>query len=234
MPHFPHILLIDDDEDLSLLIKSYLSEYSFNVDILTSGEYAVEYITSNDPSLIILELMLPHQDGLSICQEIRKQYQGIILMLTASSDDMDHVAALEIGVDDFLQKPVHPRVLLAKIKNLLRRKDYASQQSKQMNEIQLGNLWLNNLLKRCKLNHEVIPLTPTEFALLWDLAKHAEQVRSREHLLKSIRNLDYDGLDRSIDNKISQIRKKIKDNSSHPQSIITVRGKGYMLLTEPW
>lgn len=187
--------------------------------------------------------MLPGFDGLSVCRKVRSQFSGRILMLTASGDDMDQVAALEIGADDFVQKPIQPRVLLARIKNLLRRDQGSTEATKSADlnqairsdkEKAFGSLWLNESLQRCKLNDELVPLTPSEFLLLWHLVKHAEQVLSREELLQSLRNIEYDGLDRSVDNKIAQIRKKLKDDANRPQGVITVRGKGYMFVPDYW
>jgi len=232
------ILLVEDDEKLASLLQSYFSNFGFDVQSLASGEHAINHITTNNPSLVILDLMLPYQDGLSICRQVRERYNGIILMLTASGDDMDQVAALEIGADDFVQKPIQPRVLLARVKSLLRRQESTQQHptgtATSGKEKTFGRLWLNNSLQRCKLNDELVPLTPAEFSLLWHLVDHSEQPRSREQLLKSLRNIEYDGLDRSIDNKISQIRKKLNDDSSRPQGIITVRGKGYMFVPDIW
>lgn len=239
MAEIQSILLVENDKKLASLLKDYFSNFGFDVQNLYSGEHAVEHIITRAPSLVILDLMLPHQDGLSLCRQVREKYQGIILMLTASGDDMDQVAALEIGADDFVQKPIQPRVLLARIKNLLRRipppsKDQINVVPSSDKERTFGALWLNSSLQRCKLNDELIPLTPAEFALLWHLVKQTEQVVSREQLLKSLRNIEYDGLDRSIDNKISQIRKKLKDDPSRPQGLITVRGKGYMFVPDFW
>ena len=234
------ILLVEDDQKLASLLESYLSNFGFNVNIINSGEHAVDQIIIHSPTLVILDLMLPKVDGLAICRQVRNQYDGIILMLTASGDDMDQVAALEIGADDFVQKPIQPRVLLARIKSLLRRGQNVTQvienksNNKAGKEKVFGSLWLNKSLQRCKLCDELVPLTPSEFALLWHLVDYSEQVLSREELLKSLRSIDYDGLDRSIDNKISQLRKKLKDDTSQPQGIITVRGKGYMFVPDYW
>lgn len=234
------ILLVEDDQKLASLLQNYLSNFGFEVTVIHSGLEAAEQIKLVNPSLVVLDLMLPGMDGLSVCQQVRNQFSGQILMLTASGDDMDQVAALEIGADDFVQKPIQPRVLLARIKNLLRRgknTSGANQESQSANsdkEKVFGALWLNESLQRCKLNDELIPLTPSEFLLLWQLVKHAEQVLSREELLQSLRNIEYDGLDRSVDNKIAQIRKKLKDDANRPQGVITVRGKGYMFVPDYW
>lgn len=239
-------MLVEDDDKLTSLLQSYLSNFGFDVVVVHSGIDAVEQIVTIQPSLVVLDLMLPGLDGLSVCRKVRNQFSGQILMLTASGDDMDQVAALEIGADDFVQKPIQPRVLLARIKNLLRREQGSTEvtQSAELNQVSqpihsnkekvFGALWLNESLQRCKLNDELVPLTPSEFLLLWHLAKHAEQVLSREELLQSLRNIEYDGLDRSVDNKIAQIRKKLKDDANRPQGVITVRGKGYMFVPDYW
>jgi len=236
-------MLVEDDDKLASLLHDYLSNFGFDVVVVHSGIDAVEKILSIQPSLVVLDLMLPGLDGLSVCREVRSQFSGRILMLTASGDDMDQVAALEIGADDFVQKPIQPRVLLARIKNLLRRDQGSTeattsaelnQASRSDKEKAFGSLWLNESLQRCKLNDELVPLTPSEFLLLWHLVKHAEQVLSREELLQSLRNIEYDGLDRSVDNKIAQIRKKLKDDANRPQGVITVRGKGYMFVPDYW
>tara|TARA_B100001059_G_scaffold220020_1_gene241637 strand:- start:1810 stop:2541 length:732 start_codon:yes stop_codon:yes gene_type:complete len=243
MSNIQTIMLVEDDDKLASLLHDYLSNFGFDVVVVHSGIDAVEKILSIQPSLVVLDLMLPGLDGLSVCREVRSQFSGRILMLTASGDDMDQVAALEIGADDFVQKPIQPRVLLARIKNLLRRDQGSTeattsaelnQASRSDKEKAFGSLWLNESLQRCKLNDELVPLTPSEFLLLWHLVKHAEQVLSREELLQSLRNIEYDGLDRSVDNKIAQIRKKLKDDANRPQGVITVRGKGYMFVPDYW
>lgn len=243
MSNIQTIMLVEDDDKLASLLHDYLSNFGFDVVVVHSGIDAVEKILSIQPSLVVLDLMLPGLDGLSVCRKVRSQFSGRILMLTASGDDMDQVAALEIGADDFVQKPIQPRVLLARIKNLLRRDQGSTEATKSADlnqairsdkEKAFGSLWLNESLQRCKLNDELVPLTPSEFLLLWHLVKHAEQVLSREELLQSLRNIEYDGLDRSVDNKIAQIRKKLKDDANRPQGVITVRGKGYMFVPDYW
>ena len=153
-------------------------------------------------------------------------------MLTASDDDFDHVAALEIGADDFVTKPIKPRVLLARIRMLLRRKEAANADSDTCLEV--GVLSLNRLRKACAFNHEPIALTDGEFDLLWVLASHPEQTLSREWLTKTLRGIEYDGTDRTIDNRVVTLRKKLGDTTTPPQKIITVRGKGYLFMPDAW
>lgn len=117
-----NIILIEDDEKLSLLIQRYLQQNHFNVAVIKNGSFAVDAILSKKPDLVILDLMLPGKDGLSICREVRSKYDGQIIFLTASEDDMDHVAGVELGADDFITKPIQPRVLLARIRMRLRGK----------------------------------------------------------------------------------------------------------------
>lgn len=234
------ILLIEDDQKLSGLLQHYFENFGYQFETHASGQTACQEILRHKPDLVILDLMLPGKDGLSICREIRNQYKGLILMLTASGDDMDQVAALEIGVDDFVQKPLQPRVLLARIRMLLRRKSPPEPKvdSVQLREsshiIQLNNLWINQSLQRCKLDGEVINLTPTEFNLLWCLASEPNKVFSRDELAKVLGSVEYDGLNRTVDNKIAQLRKKLKEDTALPRGIITIRGKGYLLVPDYW
>lgn len=227
------IFIVEDDLKLASLLNDYFTEFDFDTTVITSGEDAAVSITLSDPDLVILDLRLPKVDGLTICRDIRSQYKGIILMLTASGDDIDQVAALELGVDDFVQKPIQPRVLLARIRMLLRR---ASNSAKTDNskELIFGRLTVNNALKSCTLNEVLIPLTASELALLWLLVSQPDTALSREQLQKSFTNLEYDGLNRIIDNKIAQIRKKLNDDTSRPKGIITVRNKGYMFVPDYW
>ena len=239
------ILLIEDDEKLTKLLSLYLTRNGFSVEVGHKGTDTQHLIDSHDPDLLILDLMLPEMDGLSVCREIRADFKGKILILTASDDDMDQVAALEMGADDFVCKPLQPRVLLARIRMLLRRKEPAvdtplkseathKESVTDANVLQLGSLQLNKLTQRCLLQDELVNLTPSEFDLLLILVMHADQVLSREHLVKLTRGIDYDGIDRTIDNKIVLLRKKLQDDPALPKRIITLRGKGYLLVSSEW
>jgi two-component system response regulator RstA len=239
------ILLIEDDEKLTKLLSLYLTRNGFSVEVGHKGTDTKRLIDSHNPDLLILDLMLPEMDGLSVCREIRSDFKGKILILTASDDDMDQVAALEMGADDFVCKPLQPRVLLARIRMLLRRKELATELTQKAEgdqietlendkALQLGNLQLNKLTQRCLLHGELVNLTPSEFDLLLILVSHADQVLSREHLVKLTRGIDYDGIDRTIDNKIVLLRKKLQDDPALPKRIITLRGKGYLLVSSEW
>ncbi|APX09133.1 DNA-binding response regulator [Vibrio campbellii] len=226
------LIIVEDDPKLQAMLCEYFEGQGFEVRSIDNGTDAPDAILETQPDLVLLDLMLPGQDGLSVCRQIRECYKGKVLMLTASDDDFDHVAALEIGADDFVTKPIKPRVLLARIRMLLRRKEAANADSDTCLEV--GVLSLNRLRKACAFNHEPIALTDGEFDLLWVLANHPEQTLSREWLTKTLRGIEYDGTDRTIDNRVVTLRKKLGDTTTPPQKIITVRGKGYLFMPDAW
>lgn len=228
----PSLIIVEDDPKLQTMLSEYFSQQGFEVSCIDNGTDAPESIIENQPDLVLLDLMLPGQDGLSVCRQVRDCYKGKILMLTASDDDFDHVAALEIGADDFVTKPIKPRVLLARIRMLLRRKEVSTIESDIC--VEVGVLCLNRLRKACALNKEPIALTDGEFDLLWVLATRPEQTLSREWLTKTLRGIEYDGADRTIDNRIVTLRKKLGDSTTPPQKIITVRGQGYLFMPDAW
>lgn len=224
----PHILLVDDDESLNRLVRQYLEDQGFVVSVVVDGDAAVAAIDRISPDLVILDLMLPGQDGLSVCREVRPRYEGAVLMLTALDDDIDEVAGLETGADDYLAKPVRPRVLLARIRALLRRK--SKQPAIHATEsISTSHLSIDRSARTVIVDELKIDVTDAEFALLWLFAENTGQILSRDDINKSIRGLEHDGYDRSIDLRVSRLRKKIGDDSKEPKIIKSVRGKGYLL-----
>lgn len=225
-----HILLIEDDPRLAALVQEYLAQHNFTVDIEHRGDQACERILAEQPDLIILDLMLPGKDGLSICQEVRPHYNGPILMLTARDEDTDQIAGLDIGADDYVTKPVQPRVLLARIQALLRR----YQTDSPSDTLQFGCLRINASSRAVWLNSAPLELTSNEFELLWLLANQAGEILSRDHILETLRGIGYDGLDRSVDVRISRLRKKLGDNPTQPYRIKTVRAKGYLFASNAW
>ncbi|ASJ40353.1 response regulator [Vibrio vulnificus] len=226
------LIIVEDDIKLQQMLSDYFMSQGFSVITVDNGTDAPEMILNEKPALVLLDLMLPGQDGLSVCRQIRDAYNGKILMLTASDDDFDHVAALEIGADDFVNKPIKPRVLLARVRMLLRRPDVAVNQD--ANNCRYGTLKLNRIRRECQLADQTINLTDGEFDLLWLLATSAEQVLSRESLTKALRGIEYDGVDRTIDNRVVTLRKKLNDTTTPPKKILTVRGKGYMFMPDTW
>ncbi|HDS1737968.1 MULTISPECIES: response regulator transcription factor [Pseudomonas] len=223
------ILIVEDDQRLAELTAEYLQANGFEVAVEGDGGRAVRRIVDSQPDLVILDLMLPGEDGLSICRRVRSQYAGVILMLTARSDELDQVQGLDLGADDYVCKPVHPRLLLARINALLRRSD--SPENKPQ-ALRFGALRIDHGLREAWLDQQSIDLTSAEFDLLWLLASHAGRVLSREQIFTALRGVGYDGQDRSIDVRISKIRPKIGDDPIHPRLIKTLRSKGYLFVGE--
>lgn len=232
------LLLVEDDQRLADLICEYLRQQGFIVLHEFRGDTAPDVIMSKQPDLVILDLMLPGLDGIEVCRKCRLlHYAGPILMLTAREDDMDQIVGLEIGADDYVKKPVEPRVLLARVRALLRRTEGRSGDNERQHEVEklsFGALCIDRESRSVKLNEELIPLTSNEFDLLYLLAKNGGQLLEREYLFKEIRGIPYDGIDRSIDIAISRLRKKLKDNASRPFRIKTVWGQGYLFVKDAW
>ncbi|WP_068829863.1 response regulator [Pseudomonas sp. BMS12] len=227
------ILIVEDDQRLAELTREYLESHGLKVAIESDGGSAVARILREQPDLVVLDLMLPGEDGLSICRKVRGRYEGPILMLTARTDDMDEVLGLEMGADDYVCKPVRPRVLLARIRALLRRSEGADAPVEgQQRRLEFGQLVIDSAMREAWLRGEGIELTSAEFDLLWLLAVNAGRILSREEIFTALRGIEYDGQDRSIDVRISRIRPKIGDDPMHPRLIKTVRSKGYLFVAE--
>jgi DNA-binding response OmpR family regulator len=229
------ILLVEDDTRLSALIQEYLQKQAMLVSIEHRGDRACERIIAESHDLVILDLMLPGMDGLEVCRTVRPQYAGPIMMLTARDEDIDQVVGLEIGADDYITKPVQPRVLLARIRALMRRFSNAgSTQQAEKSEYSYGCFTISATAREAWQHDEVLNLTTNDFDLLWLLASNPGEIFTRDAILESLRGIDYDGLDRSVDIRISRLRKKLGDDTSHPLRIKTVRGKGYLFVKEAW
>lgn len=226
----PRILIVEDDERLAMLTQDYLRKNGPDVAIETDGTRAIRRIIAEQPDLVVLDVMLPGSDGLTVCREVRAQYQQPILMLTARTDDMDQVLGLEMGADDYVAKPAQPRVLLARIRALLRRSDTAPVESSPQ-RLEFGDLVIDNGGRSVTLNDELVDFT-AEYDLLWLLASNAGRILSREDIFERLRGIEYDGQDRSIDVRISRIRPKIGDDPENPKRIKTVRSKGYLFVKE--
>lgn len=227
------ILLIEDDERLATLTAEYLTKNGLSVNIEGHGDRAEQRILAEHPDLVILDVMLPGKDGFEICRGIRSRYRGVILMLTARDEDLDQILGLELGADDYIAKPVQPRLLLARIKALLRRLPAESGEG-QAEQLSFGQFHISQTTRTAELGQETIDLTTAEFDLLWLLAQHAGTVLSRDDLLQQLRGIGFDGLDRSIDARISRLRRKLNDDPENPTRIKTVRGKGYLFSKHDW
>ncbi len=228
------ILLVEDDTRLAALTAEYLRKNNFDVDVEENGNTAAERILKESPDLVILDVMLPGKDGFEVCKTVREKYPGIILMLTARDEDYDQILGLELGADDYIAKPVPPRVLLARVKALLRRNHTAGTSNSAAEILEFGAFKISQQTRNTVLHNDPISLTTAEFDLLWLLATHAGNVLSRDDLLQELRGIGFDGLDRSIDARISRLRRKLGDDPENPKRIKTVRGKGYLFSKNDW
>jgi len=230
--NIPSILLVEDDLRLSELVSRYLENNGFRVTISNRGDEVMERVRCDAPDIMILDLGLPGQDGFSICRQLRPVYTNPILILTARDNDIDQVLGLELGADDYVIKPVEPRVLMARINALLRRsKAHLRVEDKNL---RFGRLVINTAARSVILGGQPIALSSSEFELLVHLAAHAGEIQSRETLFQQLYKREYDGVDRMLDVRISHLRKKLGDEADSSERIKTIWGQGYLFVPDAW
>jgi len=220
------ILIIEDDDDISELVRFNLEKDGFKVIGVSTGEAGLKRVRTDRPDLVILDLMLPGMDGLTVCRELRTSpaTRDIpVVMLTARGEDIDVVAGLEVGADDYITKPFSPRVLTARVRALLRRRS-AREETTDTKLIRRGDIEIDVARHEVKVGGKAIDLTTTEFKLLQFLAEHPGAVFSRYQLVDAVHGSDYPVTDRSVDVQIVGLRKKMKTGGD---SVETVRGVGY-------
>ncbi len=228
------ILLVEDDRRLAELTAEYFKQNGFTVVTESRGDQALARFEALKPRIVLLDLMLPGVDGLTICRQLRETFDGPILIFTARDSDIDQVIGLEAGADDYVTKPVDPIVLLARTRALLRRVKSAAPTVAAPDDIVLGGLNISRKAQTVTLDGRTVPLTTQEFDLLLLLARNAGKVLSRDDISHALRGIEYDGLDRSIDGRISKLRRKVGDSATEPARIKTVWGKGYLLVPDAW
>lgn len=222
------LMLVEDDEKLSALVAEYLAGYEFSVEVVNRGDAALSRFRELRPDIVVLDLMLPGLDGMLVCRQLREISNVPILILTAREDTFDEVSGLEQGADDYINKPVQPRVLLARLRALLRR----GQAPARGDDLVFGALHLSRENRTVTWRGEPVTLNSTEFKLLTVLAESAGRVMSRNDILLKMRGIEFDGLDRSIDNCISRLRRKLDDHDA--ERIKTVWGEGYLFSPSAW
>lgn len=225
------IVLVEDDARLGTMVTEYLQRHGYQVAHECTGEQAIERILTELPALVLLDVGLPDQDGFEVCRRVRPHYDGIICVLSARTDDIDQVLALELGADDYIGKPIEPRVLLARLRAHLRRH---RRDEPRDGVLRFGQLAIDPSTRNVHLQQRLLDLTTAEFDLLHLLARNAGQILDRDAMLRGLRGIAFDGLDRSIDARISRLRRKLGDNPEQPERIKTVRGRGYLFSRSAW
>jgi two-component system, OmpR family, response regulator len=228
------IYVVDDDAQIRSLLRSYLERNQFAVKTAADGESLLRELRAGTPAaLVVLDIMLPGDDGFEICRKLRTFSRVPVIMLTASSDEMDRIVGLEIGADDYLAKPFNPRELLARIKAILRRSDAQVEESvapAALRYLRFAGFELDVAARAlCTKDGEHLPLSGAEYDLLRLLVEHAGEVLSREVIAEQTRGRDNLPMDRFIDVQISRLRQRLHDDARSPQLIKTVRGQGYVL-----
>ena len=227
------ILVVDDDPDLRWMVEKYLSKHEFNVTLAEDGDKMREALAQDSFDLAILDINLPGEDGLSLARYLRSNYQIGIIMLSAAAEVFDRIVGLEMGADDYVTKPFEPRELLARVKSVLRRVQGASAQAEEQDSrVRFGEYLLDlDAHQLLDAAGEAVSLTSMEFDLLKAFAENPNKVLDRDRLLSLSHNRDWDPFDRSIDIRITRLRRKIEVEPSRPQVIKTVRGAGYIFVT---
>lgn len=225
------ILVVDDEEPIAKILDFNLRKEGYDVIVANDGEKAVELAFSEDPDLILLDLMLPKKDGMEVCREVRAQKNIPIIMLTAKNSEIDKVLGLEFGADDYVTKPFSTRELMARVKVNLRRvaKQTEVVEEKNTSEVVIKDIVIYPEAYIIKKNGEEVDLTRREFDLFYYLAQHRGQVLTRENLLQTVWGYDYFGDVRTVDVTVRRLREKVETDSSQPEYIMTRRGVGYFV-----
>ncbi|MBM5861152.1 response regulator transcription factor [Staphylococcus epidermidis] len=227
------ILVVDDEQSIVTLLKYNLETAGYIVEVAYDGEEALKKVETEQPELIVLDVMLPKKDGIEVCKTIRSDKNLVpILMLTAKDDEFDRVLGLELGADDYMTKPFSPREVVARVKAILRRSQFVNEIEKEDvddEDIIIGSIRIRPEFFEVYKEDELLELTPKEFELLLYLIERQGRVITREHMLNSVWNYEFAGDSRIVDVHISHLRDKLEDNPKQPKLIKTVRGLGYKL-----
>lgn len=237
--HKSHILVVDDDKQICELVADYLTKHGYRVTVAHNGVEMVRQLKKTKVDLIILDIMMPGDDGITLCRKLREESEVMIIMLSASGEETDRVVGLEVGADDYLTKPFNPRELLARIKALLRRA--AGPLAEKRKASAVANMpdirfleWVLDRNKRRLIAPDkvAVPLSSGEYELLIAFIEHPQRTLTRDQLLDLTRGREAGPFDRTIDVQVARLRKKIEIDPKNPQIIVTVRGGGYQFTPE--
>lgn len=224
-----HVLLVEDDLEICRLLEMFLQSKNYRVSLSHNGRQGLADIKRLQPDIVVLDIMLPELSGIEICNQCRNDYAGPILMLTACSEDILEISALGSGADAYLHKPLRPHVLLSHIEALLRR---VERQKQRENIIESRGLRIDLVQRAVSLNGDTLAITGSEYEFLAYLAERAGTIVSRNECYQALKGIEFDGLDRALDMRLSSLRKKIKDDVPPYQILKTIRGKGYLYIQQ--
>jgi two-component system alkaline phosphatase synthesis response regulator PhoP len=225
-PDMKHILVVDDEPRIAEIARDYLERAGFRATVAGNGADALALARTKRPDLIVLDLGLPHMDGLDVTRALRKQSNVPIIMLTARVDESDKLIGLELGADDYVTKPFSPKELVARVRAVFRRIDTASERGEV---VRAGDLTLDKRRMQASVGAQTIELTSTEFELLATLAGQPGRVFTRAQLLDAIRGVEVESFDRAIDAHVKNLRRKLEPDPRNPRYVLTVHGVGYKL-----
>ena len=225
------ILLIEDDRDISNLVRIHLSDLQYEVEQVFDGKEGLLRALEKQHCLIVLDLMLPGMDGITICQRLRAAKVGTpILMLTSKAEEIDKVLGLETGADDYMTKPFSVRELVARVKALLRRMDGTPAPSAQAGDIDVPGLRINTAKRQVEVHGQRVELTPKEYDLLLHLATHPGVTFTRDELLSKVWGYEFSGYEHTVNSHINRLRNKVERDIAKPEFILTTWGVGYRFI----
>lgn len=230
LPVNSRILIVEDDKKIVAVLRLYLEQEGYEIDIAYDGSNAIKKMREKEPSLVILDLMLPQVSGFEVCRTLRNESDAYIVMLTAKSTEQDKLRGLDLGADDYITKPFSPRELVARVRAVLRRQ--RTEPTSKVPEIRVEDLVVNIDRREVFVCERPINLTPAEFNLLKTFINAPERVFTRTELVERAFGYDYEGLERTIDAHIMNLRKKIQPDRQQPSLIKTVFGVGYKFSTQ--
>ena len=227
-----HVLIVDDDKEIRSLLREYLQKQAYRVTAVADGKALRAALEAGHPDLIVLDVMLPGEDGLQLCRDLRARSNVPIIMLTARGEETDRIIGLEMGADDYLAKPFNPRELLARIKSVLRRSRSLPEnlEPEAVKSLRFAG-WLLDAATRNLTSPDgvVVPLSGTEFKLLRIFLAHPNRVLTRDQLIDLMISRDAGPFDRAIDVQVSRLRQRLREDAREPCIIKTIRGAGYVL-----
>ncbi len=223
-----HILVVEDEPEIARILRDYLASEGFSVSILNRGDKVVSFVKGQQPIMVLLDIMIPYKDGLSVCKEIRTFSDVSIIMITARVDEIDRILGLELGADDYICKPFSPREVVVRVKTVLRR--ILKKRSDKI--LSAGHITVNRTARSVSIKGKELNLTPSEFKIISVLMESPNQVFSRTQLIEQVQGYSYEGYDRTIDFHIKNLRKKISACLPDKKIIYSIYGFGYKLVHE--